>query len=203
VPERCTCGAKLPEDALFCHKCGKPQREIAFEQPEPEPAPPPIPVVAIAPQPPIISFHNGTAVRIALMMGALGFLCMLLVGQLHLPEPLIFIWLGVAGFLAVYLYQKSTGQKVSVLNGARLGWISGIFVFVIVTLMFIIALTEPTTLAIWRDQIKARGIPDVDQMITVLRSPAGIASAISLFFLLFTVLPAFGGAVGAKLLDRD
>ena len=29
----CTCGAELPPDALFCHKCGKPQREIV----EPEP----------------------------------------------------------------------------------------------------------------------------------------------------------------------
>ena len=29
MPETCTCGAQLPPDSLFCHKCGKPQREIA------------------------------------------------------------------------------------------------------------------------------------------------------------------------------
>jgi hypothetical protein len=211
VPERCTCGAQLPEDALFCHKCGKPQREIEVEQ-EPAPTPPPIVIAAIAPAPtpelPIINFHNGTAVRIALGMGALAFMCLIVVGQLALPEALIFVWLAAAGFLAVYLYRRRTGQRLSVLNGARLGWISGIFGFVIVTIlltMFVVALSEPSVVTALREQIKTRGIPEanLDQMIDALHSPAGITSALGLFFLLFTVLPAFGGALGAKLLDRD
>jgi hypothetical protein len=211
VPERCTCGAQLPEDALFCHKCGKPQREIEVER-EPTPAPPPIVIAAIAPAPspelPVINFHNGTAVRIALGMGALAFMCLVVVGQLKLPEALIFVWLAAAGFLAVYLYRRRTGQRLSVLNGARLGWISGIFGFVIVTIlltMFVVALSEPSVVVALREQIKTRGIPEanLDQMIDALHSPAGITSALGLFFLLFTVLPAFGGALGAKLLDRD
>jgi hypothetical protein len=207
VPERCTCGAQLPEDALFCHKCGKPQREIvSVDEPEVVPAPPPIPA-AVA-QPLIISFHNGPAVRIALSMGFLAFLCLLVVGQLALPQALIFVWLAAAGFLAVFLYRRSTGQRLSVMNGARLGWISGIFGFVIVTIIltvFVIALSEPSVVATLREQIKTRGIPEatLDQTIEALRSPSGITSALGLFFLLFTVLPAFGGAVGAKLLDRD
>jgi len=207
VPERCTCGAQLPEDALFCHKCGKPQREIVtVDEPEVVPAPPPIPA-AVA-QPLIISFHNGPAVRIALSMGFLAFLCLLVVGQLALPQALIFVWLAAAGFLAVFLYRRRTGQRLSVMNGARLGWISGIFGFVIVTIIltvFVIALSEPSVVATLREQIKTRGIPEatLDQTIEALRSPSGITSALGLFFLLFTVLPAFGGAVGAKLLDRD
>jgi hypothetical protein len=210
VPERCTCGAQLPEDALFCHKCGKPQRElVAVDEPEPVAAPPPIPVAApAAPIPPVINFHNGAAVRIALGMGVLAFLCLFVVGQLALPEALIFVWLAAAGFLAVFLYRRSTGQRLSVINGARLGWISGIFGFVIVTvilLVFVIALSEPSVVTMLREQIKTRGIPEanLDQMIEALRSPSGITSALGLFFLLFTVLPAFGGASGAKLLDRD
>jgi len=207
VPERCTCGAQLPEDALFCHKCGKPQREIvSVEEPEVEVAPPPI--LAPAAPPLVISFHNGPAVRIALSMGFLAFMCLIVAGQLALPQALIFVWLAAAGFLAVFLYRRSTGQRVSVMNGARLGWISGIFGFVIVTILltlFVIALSEPSVVIALREQIKTRGIPEanLDQMIAALHSPAGITQAVGLFFLLFTVLPAFGGAVGAKLLDRD
>jgi hypothetical protein len=207
VPERCTCGAQLPEDALFCHKCGKPQREIvSVEEPEVVAAPPPIPVAA--PQPLVISFHNGPAVRIALGMGFLAFLCLLVVGQLALPQALVFVWLAAAGFLAVFLYRRSTGQRLSVMNGARLGWISGVFGFVIVTIiltMFVIALSEPSVVTALREQIKTRGIPEanLDQMIEALHSPSGITSVLGLFFLLFTILPAFGGAVGAKILNRD
>jgi hypothetical protein len=210
VPERCTCGAQLPEDALFCHKCGKPQRELmTVDEPEPVSPPPPIPVVAAtASAAQVINFHNGTAVRIALGMGVLAFLCLLVVGQLALPEGLIFVWLAAAGFLAVFLYRRSTGQRLSVMNGARLGWISGIFGFVIVTIiltMLVIALSEPSVVTALREQIKTRGIPEanLDQMIAALHSPSGITSALGLFFLLFTILPAFGGAVGAKLLNRD
>ncbi len=210
MPERCTCGAQLPEDALFCHKCGKPQREIAVvEESAPPPAPPPIPTAPVADlTAPAINFHNGTAVRIALGMGVLAFMCLLVVGQLALPEALIFVWLAAAGFLAVFLYRRRTGQRLSVINGARLGWISGIFGFVIVTViltMFVIALSEPSVVTALREQIKTRGIPEanLDQMIEALHSPSGVTSALGLFFLLFTVLPAFGGALGAKLLDRD
>src|SRR5258708_28410835 len=68
LPERCTCGAILPEDARFCHKCGKPQREeplIPQEAAEPQPPPPPPPLPTL--EPPRIGFHNAPAVRIALI----------------------------------------------------------------------------------------------------------------------------------------
>jgi hypothetical protein len=178
---------------------------LSVDEPEIVAAPPPIPAAA---PPLVISFHNGPAVRIALGMGLLAFLCLLVVGQLALPQALIFVWLAAAGFLAVFLYRRSTGERLSVMNGARLGWISGVFGFVIVTIiltMFVIALSEPSVVMALREQIKTRGIPEanLDQMIEALHSPSGITSVLGLFFLLFTVLPAFGGAVGAKLLNRD
>src|SRR5258707_7098587 len=83
VPDVCTCGAQLPEDARFCHKCGKPQRdEPHLVEPEP---PPPMPIgIEGAPQapaaPPSIGFHNTTAVWIALRVALIMFLLCLVSG---------------------------------------------------------------------------------------------------------------------------
>src|SRR5215467_9373614 len=70
MPEKCTCGAQLVRDAVFCHKCGRAVREIVVEA-EPE-APAHVPsaaaTAATMPQPeqlPPVGFHNKVAVRIA------------------------------------------------------------------------------------------------------------------------------------------
>lgn len=210
VNERCTCGAVLPEDALFCHKCGKPQREILAVEPE---EPPPLPVnVAPAPivaGPPAIGFQNGLAVRIGLLAGVLSILVSALTGQLGILRVLSPLWMVLAGFLAVYLYRRRTGQKLSAMNGAHLGWICGIFAFLIVTVlltMMSVALSEPSVIsAIHEHRSEYGGISDADlnQIIEAMRSPSNLIGMLAMFLLLFTVLPAFGGAIGAKLLDRD
>ena len=66
-------------------------------------------------------------------------------------------------------------------------------------------MSDPNVLAAMREQMRQRGRPDADltQLIEALHSPSIVLGALLMFFLLFTVLPAFGGAVGAKLLDRD
>src|SRR5580658_5531787 len=100
VPEYCTCGAKLPEDARFCHKCGRPTREepVLVEDAPLAPVAPPAPP---APQFPPIGFRNGPAMRIALLSAALAFLLFILSSQLFVPLASM-IPLVAAGFLAVY-----------------------------------------------------------------------------------------------------
>src|ERR1035438_5726160 len=77
MPEFCTCGAELPPDARFCHRCGKPQREEIV--PETVARPPEV-VMAVTPgpegvpppsAPPRVNFHNRTAVRIGLLMAGI------------------------------------------------------------------------------------------------------------------------------------
>jgi hypothetical protein len=204
VPEFCTCGAQLPEDARFCHKCGKPQREepvLVEETPAAEPvAPPALPPAA--PEAAAISLRNGTAVRAALPAGALAFALLAVMGPFGL---LAFVG---AGMLAVYLYRRWTGERLSVMNGARLGWIAGIFIFVISTLLVtlsIVALSEPEVLQQAREQMARRSSlseADINQMLDQLRTAPGIVATLAVLFLSSTLLPAFGGAIGAKLLDR-
>jgi len=205
VPEYCTCGAQLPEDARFCHKCGRPQREepvLVEEQPEVQPILAPLPA---APPPPIeapISFRNATAVRVAVLAGVPVFLLSAVAGPLMLAVPV------AGGFFAVYLYRRRTGQRVSVVAGARLGWIAGIIVFAILTMlltMLVLMLSQPDLVQSMRDQMaKMSSISpeEVTKRIDLLRTPSSLALVLLDAFLTYTLLTALGGAVGAKFLDR-
>jgi hypothetical protein len=202
VPEFCTCGARLPEDALFCHKCGKRQRgedPLAELLIPPPPLPPPIP----APQFPPIGFHNGPAVLIALLTGVLSVTLTMVLGMLRVPAALI-PGMMAAGFLAVFLYRRRTGQRLSILHGAHLGWISGLFGFAIIAVLSALSLSDPANLAALHEQLKASlAAQNAAPMLDTLWGPSLVFAGLLISFVLFTVLPAFGGALGAKLLDRD
>ncbi len=75
MPEICTCGAQLPPDARFCHKCGKPQREEIVVEPVEAFAPQPPPLVEAAPLQ-ALNFRNPIALRVGLL--AAGLLCLLM-----------------------------------------------------------------------------------------------------------------------------
>ncbi|MEN6602010.1 MAG: zinc ribbon domain-containing protein, partial [Bryobacteraceae bacterium] len=147
VAEYCTCGAQLPPDALFCHKCGKPQREIvAVEAPEAEEEPvvePVIPPPEAPPLPPVaqeIGFHNGPAVRSAFLAAALSSLFISLPTPVLLTLPWMLVWLVFAGFFAVRFYLRRSGMAVTVRGGLRMGWITGVFCFVIAMVFFTITI---------------------------------------------------------------
>jgi hypothetical protein len=208
VPERCSCGATLPDDALFCHRCGKPQRELFPQEIEAEKEAPSIPAPPPVPAPPPIGFHNGPAVRIGLLAAIASIVVSMLLGQLAILQALAPVWLILTGFLAVLFYRRRTHQKLSTLSGARLGWICGIFGFVIITIMLTlmaVALSEPSVTTALRDQWKqyGRSEADLNQILDAFKTPASVVGRLVASFLLFTVLPTFGGAIGAKLLDRD
>ncbi len=78
MPEYCTCGAKLPPDARFCHKCAKPQYDYPgtddaqiVSEPPPLPVPPPLPTALAAPE---INFRNRIAVKIGFLAALLAVL---------------------------------------------------------------------------------------------------------------------------------
>ena len=198
MPEFCTCGAQLPPDARFCHKCGKPQRDEPHLA-EIEPTPPP-PLLAPPPEPPRIGFHNRTAVWVALRVGVIAFLFSALPGFLSV------VGLIGGGFLAVYLYRRRTGQRLSLLGGAHLGWLAGLFGFLLITLIITfvaVSLSVPEVVDKMREQRNALSEADLNKMIELFRSPASVALELGQSFLAFTLLLPFGGALGAKLLGRD
>jgi hypothetical protein len=199
MPEICTCGAQLPPDAIFCHKCGKPQRDVAPVEPEPHAAePPPFRPVA-PPQAPPLTFHNPVALRIAVVVGLVA-TCLFFLPYLN--------WLA-AGYFAVFFYRRRTGQVLSIGLGLKMGWITGLVMFALAAAMtagFAILLNTPGAMEVFQAQLKtvadaktqeaARGI------IQVLQSRTDFAAFLLDLFVFITGLSMAGGALGAKLVGH-
>ena len=204
MAEYCTCGAELPPDALFCHKCGKPQRDLVVPETVAEPLPPP--PVSLTPPVPAqlpLNFHNPVAVRIALLVAitatALSFL------------PFV-NWIA-AGFFAVFFYRRRTGSLLDVGAGVRMGWITGILMFgfwsIIFTVQQLPSARSGRLGALFEEQLK--NLPSQDpmmqQMVQFFHSGPGIVAlllfSLVMLFVFITGLSIAGGALGAKMMGRN
>ena len=209
MDEVCTCGARVLPDARFCHKCGRPLRDeptvVEGEQLEPV-AQIAVPPPAVA-EPTPIGFRNPTAVRVALLTAIItSFSCLLATPILVAAAWLLTIVLIAGGFAAVYFYNRRTGQPVNILGGARIGWLTGIFCFVI--LIAVVTLMFAMVASIGIDQVArelsntAGGEARAAQLREIMASPAAIIFGIMAWFVLLTSLPTIGGALGAKVFER-
>jgi len=217
MPDFCSCGAQLPPDALFCHKCGKPQRDIVQPviQANTYPAGAPVPVALESlppqpkPQPLPLNFHNPIAVRIALVAAVCATLLSSLLSFLSSGPTLS--WLA-AGFFAVYLYCRKTGFRLNVLAGVKIGWITGLILYAFTAVVFT-AEQLPDALAghpgkalleQMQEQVKNSSFQDpamMQQFTHMLQTQPGavIFLLLAAMFVVVTCLSMAGGALGAKL----
>ena len=93
-----------------------------------------------------------------------------------------------------------------------MGWITGVFCFVIATVFFtinVLMISSQTSLAeFYRSQLNTRASdPNMQRVLEILQSPAGLAvilfMSIGFLFVLFAGVPTVGGALGAKVLERE
>jgi hypothetical protein len=160
--------------------------------------------VAAAPVP--IGFRNPIAVRVALVTAMLtSFACLVATPILVAAAWLLTVVLIAGGFAAVYMYNRRTGQPVNILGGARIGWLTGIFCFVIliavVTLMFALVASIGVE-QVARELANTSGQARADQLREIMASPAAIIFGIMAWFVMLTSLPTIGGALGAKVFER-
>jgi hypothetical protein len=197
VPDSCTCGAQLPPDALFCHKCGKPQRDIVAPEPA---APPPYIQQAPAQQPPPpaaqLGFRNPVAIKISLGVAVVATLLSFL--------PYI-NWLA-AGFFAVVFYRRRTGASLNMESGVRMGWMTGVIMFAIMAILLgcsLAFLHIAGGLAAIQSELKSAVDPRVMDAIKVLQNPNEVALLMVQLFVFTTLLSMAGGALGAKMTGRS
>lgn len=209
MAEYCTCGTQLIEDARFCHKCGRPtsgEPELVITPPKivyPQDLPLPGPSVEGSP----ISFSNTVAVRIAFAAAAVS----LLLDLIPFLGILCVIWSMVGGFLAVWLYRRRTGLRISVPNGARLGWITGVFTSVLLTVMSTVSvLASGGKLADeYKQQMQGMAAhdPNYQQALNLIQNPTTFATlilAVIIFlFILLSIASIAGGALGARFSNKD
>jgi hypothetical protein len=140
MPEFCSCGAELPPDARFCHKCGKPQREsdvqFARDRETAQAAPGDVLVAGEAPAPMPLTFQNPVAIRVGFSVASVAAL-LTMIPLVNYGVP---VWLLGAGFVSVFFYKRRTGQRLSVRSGARMGWITGVMSFAILAVIMTFAL---------------------------------------------------------------
>jgi hypothetical protein len=205
VEPRCTCGAVLPADARFCHKCGKPQFEediARLAEQENIPAPAPTPATAAPVLGPAISFRNARAVAVSIGAAASAFLA-LIVSSLIVPGVAPFVWpvlLVAAGFFAASTYSRRSPQPLTGAGGARLGWMTGLWFFVallIISALAAVVLTSPAGAEVMkqlqsRPQFAHLKIPSSNEIASVL-----LQGAVQTFFISI-ILSVFGGILGAR-----
>ena len=206
MPEICTCGAELPPDARFCHKCGKPQRD------EPEAAMlaadamvPVLPAVA-APIVPLVplGFRNPVAFRVGLLAAALLCLTMMIPGVNYA----FFVWWLGAGYFSVWIYKRRTGQRLTVRGGAHMGWITGVLSCVLLSLLFaffMAAIQRAGGLGAIKDQLHDFAIDQksIDEAVKRLQNPMEVVRSLAGMFLVMMLFCIAGGALGAKILSKD
>jgi len=154
---------------------------------------------------PEIGFQNKVAVRIGALLAGPVYFAITFLGVL--PGGPLFMLLGLlaSGFLAVAMYKRRTGSVVTIISGARLGWICGLFVFLITLVLVTIVSAVATTadLSQVQEQLKQQGHnpADVQRLFEMISNPATLLMMLVTFFVMITTVPSLGGALGAKVLE--
>ncbi len=165
----------------------------------------PVPAQPAAPPPLLrttgISFKNSRAVWVSLVVAAAAFVCS---GAAVLVSPILWpLVLVAAGFTAAVLYKGQSAEPLSTAAGARLGWMTGIWLFLVIAIGsgFLAFILNSSAASDVLKQLQSN-----PQFAKYYENPREFIQALPLGliqgFFLVTLLPGLGGILGAKLSTR-
>lgn len=201
---QCTCGAQLPDDARFCHRCGKPQYEediARIEQMQ-------IPAPTVAPPPSgKIDFANRKAVLVSIAVSMLT-LFVFTASSVLMPfaaSLLILPLFCFAGFTAARWYTKQTGEAITAQAGARLGFMTALWAFLVVVVICVLMAIFVSNTQL-RDElvsiINAQSNPAALQIAKMLDDPRRfillMMGELLVNFCLFTFPSMLGGMLSVR-----
>jgi hypothetical protein len=203
----------LVEGARFCHKCGRP---VDGTEPPPEEVvaepvvvaapviPPPLPSV-----PSGVGFQSRASVRTAGTAAVVIFISAFVFAQVFGSPVAMVVAPPLTGMLGVVLLVRRSGRGLTAIEGARQGWISGLFFFliclVLMTLLFLFLWNNAEVIPMIREQAKAKGTltPDAAKLFDEMQQPGVFAGSLlmaTLFsFVSFTALASLGGILGSRI----
>jgi hypothetical protein len=145
-------------------------------------------------------------VRAALISSALATLA----GILPLPGLFHTLWqllsIVVGGFASVYLYQRRTGDYLSLRAGLQIGWMTGLFCFIVTMVMLtaLLAILAGLGESGLKQLSIESGRPEIaDAFASMLSNPAMLVVGLVTAFFFMTMLGSAGGALGSKVLERE
>ena len=212
MEEICTCGARLVPDALFCHRCGRPLRPLIAEE-EPAEQEEALPSSVTEPDRVVITnavvepeanvdFRNRSALKSCLLAACFSLIFGVLVSPIGSGILFPFVLFG-GGWISSYLYCRSSDRPVNVRSGAALGWIAGLFTFLIllvfITLLFMALAGNPEFVQLVRDSSGKYGAraEDMNQLLDLPKHPDRLALGLGLNFVQLTVFSSLGGLLHA------
>lgn len=150
-----------------------------------------------------ISFTNSRAVTISLLVAAgamIGFLPLALVAA-----PLFPFFLCAVGFVAVRFYKGRSAEMLNTAAGARLGWMTGLWLFVVTVVMITITALFVSNPDNWQHLRSTWAkVPQASPLLNLSQHDflMQMLYTVPFSFFLLTLLPGLGGMLGAKFWGR-
>lgn len=119
-----------------------------------------------------------------------------------LLAPALFpIFLCAVGFVAVRIYKGRSAESLSTSAGARLGWMTGLWIFVVFAILLALSAITIANPELWQQlQATWAKVPQTAPYTSMSQHDFLVRLLVMFpfFFFLFTLLPGLGGILGAK-----